>query len=271
METHTHMNINGELVQCITYAPNGASHALQYEITKILHKITEGYGKFTLAELGYLHINTLTYDKETGAVDLRIYFDIRLAARAVENRTNRGKIIAPVAELNIFKNYLFVGDIKDAVNYEVIMAPKTKIIEDECHRPSLKMKDDSKFVETNVLVLHCSLPLTMASIHDIDLSDENFTVRCTTVAKGAKTAVSSIITTVNMKEVPVGVTVCYSANNIGSSYNPDEAVPYLLRLNAEQQAIAENKNKLQQKVRKEAKDKKKNADRSRYKGFNKYS
>jgi len=266
------MNSEGNPVEHITYAPNGTSHALQRKISEFMHELVKSVGKFTLSELGYLHINTLTYNQETGALNLRIYFDIRLAARAVQSTTNKSKMIVPVQELEIFKDYFYVGKLQDVVTYEKIMAPKTKVVEDEMHRASLQFKDSNKYIETDVLVLNCNLAITMAAIHDISLTDQEFTVRCSTVGKGGKNAVKSIITTANMKEVPVSVTIVHNANSGGiNGYEPDDAISYLTALQEEQYRIAKNRDKVQQKVRKDAKDKKKSVESKNSKGFNKYS
>lgn len=268
--TTVKMNSEGNPVQHITYAPNGTSHALQRKISERMHELVKMEGKFTLAELGYLHINTLTYDQSTGALNLRIYFDIHMAARAVQSPTNKSKVIVPVRELEVFKNHFYVGDLKDVITYEKIMAPKTRIVEDELHRASLEFKDSNKYVETDALVLNCNLAITMASAHDISLSDDEFSVRCSTVGKGGKNAVKSIITTANMKEVPVGVTVVHDPN-VKLGYDPDDAVSYLTAMQEEQRQIAKNRDKIQQKVRKDAKDKKKSNAAKSSKGFNKYS
>lgn len=268
--TTVKMNSEGNPVQHITYAPNGTSHALQRKISERMHELVKMEGKFTLAELGYLHINTLTYDQSTGALNLRIYFDIRMAARAVQSPTNKSKVIVPVKELEVFKNHFYVGNLKDVVTYEKIMAPKTRVVEDELHRASLEFKDSNKYVETDALVLNCNLAIAMASAHDISLSDDEFIVRCSTVGKGGKNAVKSIITTANMKEVPVGVTVVHDPN-VKLGYDPDDAVSYLTAMQEEQRQIAKNRDKIQQKVRKDAKDKKKSNAAKSSKGFNKYS
>lgn len=270
VKTTTAVTDSGRPLTTIVYPPNGTSHHLQVKITNLLHDIVMRHGQFTLSQLGYLHINTLTYDKETGSLYLRVYFDVRLASRVIEHNINRGKVIVPVKELTVFQNHLYVGNIMDVISYETIMAPKSKVVEDEMHRPSLKFKDSAKFVETNVLVLNCNLPITMASAHNISLGDHDFSVRCSTVGRGGKNAVKSIITSANMKEVPVSVTVTFDPNN-DTGYDPDLAVSYLIKMNDENNKIRKNREKLQQKVRKDAKDNKKNANRIRNAGFNKYS
>ena len=58
------------IINTVEYAPNGTDHRLQRRITELMDSLVQAEGKFTLAELGYLHINTAMYDKETGKVQL---------------------------------------------------------------------------------------------------------------------------------------------------------------------------------------------------------
>lgn len=264
-------NPEGVLVSEMRFPPNGTTHDLQLLITGLMHNRVVDVAKFTLAEIGYLHLNTLTYNKENGQLYLKVYFDVHYAARPVRNETNSKMDLVPIAELNVFKNYLFVGDIRDCVTLEKIMAPKTKAVVDELERASLQFKEDSsKIVETDALVLHCSLPIAMAAAMDYSLADPCFNVSCETVGKGGKNAVKSIVTTSNNAEVPVSVTISHTHDDEGR-YDPEDAEPYLTALMDRLQRAEQNRNKLKQSVRKTAKKNDKKQSKKKNKAFNKYS
>lgn len=271
MTTATTVADSGIAVDKVTFPPNGTSHDLQRKVTDLMHRLVLDAGKFTLAELGYLHINTLTYDKEKGQLYFKVFFDVHYAARVVQSETNAQRRIVPVGELEVFKNYLYVGNLLDVITYERIMAPKTKNAEDEIGRSALKFKEDSsKIVETDALVLNCSLPVVMAAALDVSLTDPEFNVSCETVGKGGKNAVKSIVTTSNNAEVPVSVTVTYSHGS-QEPYDPDDAEPYLIGLMDRLQQAAQNRDKLKQSVRKKAKKNGEKQAKQKNKGFNKYS
>ena len=263
------------IVNSIEYAPNGTDHRLQRRITELLDSIAKENKQWTLAELGYLHINTLLFDQETGQVQLKIYFDVHYAARLVSSKVNGKKELTPVDELNAFEKYLFVGPLTRAVTFEKIMAPKSKMIEDEKKRASLRFKDDAKLVETDCLVLNCDLPITMAAMHDISLMDPQFKVSCSTVGAGGKDKKKTIITSGAKRYVPLRVTV--TAGNVidgdgePAGYDPEEAVPYLKASRERVQKANQNRDKLAEKARDKA-EKHKNAGivRNR-KAFNKFS
>ena len=249
---------SGAMVNSVTFAPNGVDHRLQREITDHLHQIVEADGRMTLAELGYLHINTLTYNPTSGELNLRIYFDARFASREIKSPVNGNTETVPLNELNVFKNRLFVGRLEDAVDYWTIMAPKTKAIEDEKGRASIRIKDDSKLVETKALVLDCNLATTVASMLDIDLFDPYFKITVNTKGKGARKALQSVVANVTA-DVPAALTVVYQTSDNG--YNPDDAENYL-RMLAERVSDAQsNRSELESRVRKDAKKRKKDDDR----------
>jgi len=269
------INRGGTLIQEYEYGPGieGATFAAQ--VSNLMHQIVKTVGKFTLAEMGYLHINTLTYDQTTRSLHLRVYFDARLAARVRTARTSKTREICPIDELNVFKNFMFVGDLTDVVTYEKIVAPKYKIIEqDELGRPAIQFKDTTKFEETNALVLNCNLALTAAASHNFALLDPEFNVACKTIGKSSKSAEKSIITTAGMKEIPVIITIVGSAetgDEEESGYDPADAIPYLQMVRERAAIAAHNQGKLEKKVRDKAKAASKKQQKKANAGFNKYS
>lgn len=265
----------GTLVQQYEYGPGIEGATFASQVSNLMHQIVKTIGKFTLAELGYLHINTLTYDQTTRALHLRVYFDARLAARVKTSTTSKTRTIHPIAELNAFKNFMFVGELEDVVTYEKIVAPKYRIIEkDELGRPSIQFKDNNKFEETNALVLNCNLALTAAASHNLGLLDPEFDVSCKTIGKSSKSAAKSIITTAGMKEIPVIVTITGSAIDEGdeeSGYDPMDAIPYLQMIRERSANAAHNQSKLEKKVRDKAKAASKKQKKKASAGFDKYS
>lgn len=244
------LDVDGKTpVTVVEYAPNGVDHRLQRRITELMDRIVQQEHKFTLAQLGYLHINTLMCDKETSTAQLRIYFDVHYAARAVKSQINGKKELRPVQELNVFEKYLFVGPLENAITFETIMAPKTKMVEDEMERASIKFKDDAKFVETEVVCLHCNLPITMAALHDISIMDPKFTVQGFTVGAGKKNVKKSIIASGAKSEVPMRLKVACSQEGWESThYDPEEARTFLMALKEKNATAAKNQDKLAKKA-----------------------
>ena len=263
---------NGSVVRTIEYEPNGTDHRLQRRITELMDRIVQEDGRFTLAELGYLHMNTLLYNRDTGRVSLKIYFDVHYAARTAKDPANGKKQVVPVTELNIFEKRLFVGPLRNAVTFETVMAPKTKMLKDEKDRASISFKDDAKFVETDCLVLNCNLPIAMAALHDLSLEDPNFSVRCTTVGRGNAEKEKTIISSGKRKDIPVKVIVTAGqlvdgeGNEIG--YDPSTCQTYLLGLRERQTKVAANREKIAEKARDKAEKLKKT---STNKNFNRFS
>ena len=255
---HTKME-NDEVISTIEYDPSAGDHKLQRRITELMDRLVQNDSRFTLAELGYLHMNTLLYDRETGRVNLKVYFDVHYSCRVVKDKTNSRRSIMPVDELNVFQNYLFVGPVVNAVTFETIMAPKTKKIEDEQGRPSLSFKDDAKFVETEVLVLNCNLPVAMAAVHDIDLKDPLYKVRCTAIAKSGSNKESMVISSGNKKEIPVKLTITVSGvtddDNSTSGFDTVDVKPFLVALRERNLNKAKNQSKLTDKARDKAEKK----------------
>lgn len=270
INTVTTVNKNDVTVQEISIPPNGTSHDLQERITLLMHDIVLLRGKATLANLGYLGINTLLYNKERGTLDLKVYFDAHYATRVRKSDVNSSREIVLVEPLTMFEGYLYSGDIHQVVSYEKILAPKSKAVRDEVGMVSMQVKDGAKLVETNALVLNCSLPLTLAAVFDINLNDPDFDIACTTVGKGGKSATKCIVTSANAAEVPVEVKIRYSSE-YEQGYNPDDAEAYLVALNDKIERAASNQAKLKRDVKKKADKREGKMARKSSAGFNKYS
>lgn len=252
---------SGDLITTVTYNPNGVDHVLQRAITDRMHELVMAEGKFTLAELGYLHINTLTYDQTSGALMLRIYFDAHLAARTFYSPVNGSKSILPLEYLNIFSGHFFYGNVNNVFSFEKIRAPEIDVYGDEAGHPSVFIHENGKFKETNTLVLHCNVPLALASINNISLNDPNYSFHIdNTVTKGTKKAVKAVVTDLNSREVPVGVSITFT-ENYGADYDPDDAEDFLRGLATRMVKAKDNQRKLDEKVRKKSKKAKKDRDR----------
>ena len=63
-----------------TYGPCGSDHTLQQEITMLMHTIVMKNGQYTLSELGYLNMNTITYVEDH--IEVKIFFAPELAVVA---------------------------------------------------------------------------------------------------------------------------------------------------------------------------------------------
>lgn len=248
------------VVAAYRFRPNGIDNTLQRAITELLHSCamsSEGT-RFTLSELGYLHMNTLTHNPNDGCVHLKVYFNAELASRVVRSKTSATATVAPVRELTVFRNFLYVGeDIHDVISFEDIMAPKHSIIdEDEAHRRSIVFKDSEKFEKTHALVINCNVPVTMAAALGLSLNDPNFRVEFRQASDKEKAKTIGITTT---REIPVGLTVYATYDpDASDDYDPDDAETYLISLSHSEGRIEENRQRLENKVTKKAKRAKKN-------------
>lgn len=269
-------NKNGNIVQQFIYGPGIAGDSFQTLVSEVMHQIVMIRAEFTLAELGYLHINSLSYDPNTRSLHLRIYFDASCASRTHKSKTKKGFTIEPITELNVFRNFFFVGELEDVVSYEKITAPRYEIIEkDELGRRSVKFKNTKKFDKVQALVLNCNLALTAAACHDINLMDPEFRVSCQTVGKSSKKNAKAVVTSIDKEELPVIMTVSCGTIDPGSSdnayYDPDEAEAYLIMIQERMNSANGNQTKLQKKVRDKVKVSDKKGKKSGSNGFNKYS
>ena len=106
-----------------TYGPCGSDHTLQQEITMLMHTIVMKNGQYTLSELGYLNMNTITYVEDH--IEVKIFFAPELAVVAGKRfNGSKSQMINPM--LNIFNGILFVGNLEDAVSYENIDLPNIR-------------------------------------------------------------------------------------------------------------------------------------------------
>lgn len=258
---------NGHLVRVVTYPPNGVSHALQREITELLHQITLDNGEFTLAEVGYLHISTLMYSPKTGSLDLKIYFEASCATRPVKSQVNGHLEPNPVNELNVFSGYLFPGDIHDHISYETINGPKIRTDKDEVNRKSLEIRDKKDYAPINALVIHASFPLVMAAINDADLADPLYKPVATPITR---TKHKDIVTTISMDGVPVEVNVTMSDTGY-DGYDPTKAEEYLQMISDRFRQKTKSQEKLKEKVRDTAKKKAKAEKTKGQKNLAKYA
>lgn len=255
------------------YKPNGVDHELQNLITDLLHRRIMEDGRITLAELGYLHMNTLMLNQATQCVELKIFFDSRFVCRKIKDPKVGKEVIRIVDEMNIFKNYLFVGDVQESITIEKILGPKTEVVEDEMGRASIKFKKGNKQVETIAAVLNCSFPIAMAAAHDVNLYGQDFRVHIEPVAKGSDHIANSIVISASNKIIPIAVHVSYVARTEVTSenrYDPQLAVLYLDELIEKLSHAEEVRVKTAEKVQKKGKKAKKDAKRNA-KGFSNFA
>lgn len=242
------------------YDAMGISHDLQQDITNLMHQLVMSAGQFTLSELGYLHMSTLLYNLQNQSIELKIYFDIRLAARRNLDRMVDGLHIVPVEQLNIFSGYFFVGDVSSVVTYEKVMAPKVDVVEDALGRPSLAFRNKQSVKELDTLVLNCSFPLTMAAVANISLNDPAYKPQIKIIAKAEEAAMKAIVSNVKQKVVPVIVDLPYT-DGFGT-YDHDDAINYLQRMFTTASQVDRNHDKIVQSVEKRTKKAKKKGDLS---------
>lgn len=247
------------------YDSAGIDQTLQKMITYFLHNRAMECG-YTLAQLGYFHMNVASYTEE--GEEIKIYFHPSLATITTYKRNGSPEQkVNPV--LNIFQNYLFVGDVSNVVTFDTIATPKYRIEEDDMGKPALHLTKLNKKMDdgVEVLVMHCNMNLTLAAIHDVNLFTPKMEYSITTVAS-TDAKENSIIAIGSRQEYPIKIGFDYAANH--EPYDPSMAVPYLMSKYKQNQEAHHNQQKLSKKISAEAKDIKKKKENKSSKFYSKY-
>ena len=256
MINQTIMNEEGKPINRFTYQPAGCpgGHVFKQMITDLMDRIIKENGKYTLAELGYLHMNLVSFCN--GQVQVKVYFAPELATSTVGNAVNGNGRIVPHPALNVFNGYMFVGDLDKVISFETMTIPMYEIERDNRDQLAVRIKDGKKRVQEDaeVVVMHCNLALVLAAAHNVSLWDENFKVEVETVGKTKKKD-DDVVVMINAgayQEFPVRVKFEYGFN--AEVYNPDDAIPYLVSRMKKSQEAKDTKKKLANKVTEKAKD-----------------
>lgn len=273
-EVKTYMNDvvklapDGAMVRVKTWEPAGSpdGNELKRDITKLLDQIVKENSKFTLAEMGYLHMNLISFCN--GQVNAKIYFAPELATQTETNGVNTNGKIVPHKALEVFQNYLYVGELKNAVTFESMPVPRYDIERNERDQLTIRIKDGKKINEDGeAVVLNCNLLLLIAAVLDVNPNDPNFDVKVETVGKSKKKDrdMAIMINAGAQQEFPVRITAQYTViDNAGTAivpYEPDAAISFLMNRMKKMQEMKSTKNKLANKAsdnaKKTAKDMKK--------------
>lgn len=218
----------------ITYDAVCNSEALQERITQAVYSLCEGRGVCTPAQLGYLHMANVTSTPYRG-VEVKLYFAAELA---LDELKKKKRTFVVNSDLNVFQNFFFVGPLAEAVSIEKINCQKYKIRKDEDGIEELIIRDKLDTEELFVAVLHCNLDLVMATIHNINLKDPNFKVEARVVNEDRKKKHQVMIMGNVSDEHAVQVTVQMTEDS-DEQYDENEAIPYLIKLRNEQEALAQ--------------------------------
>ncbi len=266
-EVKTYMNDvvklapDGAMVRVKTWEPAGSpdGNELKRDITKLLDQIVKENSKFTLAEMGYLHMNLISFCN--GQVNAKIYFAPELATQTETNGVNTNGKIIPHKALEVFQNYLYVGELKNAVTFESMPVPRYDIERDERDQLAIRIKDGKKINEDGeAVVLNCNLLLLIAAVLDVNPNDPNFDVKVETVGKSKKKDrdMAIMINAGAQQEFPVRITAQYTVvDNAGTAvvpYEPDAAIPFLMNRMKKMQEMRTTKNKLANKASDNAKE-----------------
>lgn len=266
-EVKTYMNDvvklapDGAMVRVKTWEPAGSpdGNELKRDITKLLDRIVKENSKFTLAEMGYLHMNLISFCN--GQVNAKIYFAPELATQTETNGVNTDGKIVPHKALEIFQNYLYVGELKNAVTFESMPVPRYDIERNERDQLAIRIKDGKKINEDGeAVVLNCNLLLLIAAVLDVNPNDPNFDVKVETVGKSKKKDrdMAIMINAGAQQEFPVRITAQYTViDNVGTAivpYEPDAAIPFLMNRMKKMQEMKTTKNKLANKASDNAKE-----------------
>ena len=270
-EVKTYMNDvvklapDGAMVRVKTWEPAGSpdGNELKRDITKLLDQIVKENSKFTLAEMGYLHMNLISFCN--GQVNAKIYFAPELATQTETNGVNTNGKIVPHKALEVFQNYLYVGELKNAVTFESMPVPRYDIERNERDQLTIRIKDGKKINEDGeAVVLNCNLLLLIAAVLDVNPNDPNFDVKVETVGKSKKKDrdMAIMIDAGAQQEFPVRITAQYTViDNAGTAivpYEPDAAISFLMNRMKKMQEMKSTKNKLANKASDNAKETAKN-------------
>lgn len=261
--------VNNQPVTREVYEPIGVNHELQAGVTKLLHDLAIRYTQpFTLAQLGYLHMNSICY--VNGEVQAKIYFAPELAITTTTGFGGR-QVSVPNPKFEAFHNWLFVGSLKGAIEYDTLTVPKYHIDEDSSGQPAISITGGKKVIEdAEVVVLRCNPLCLMAAITGVSMADPNFDVSFETIGKSDKKTGSQIMISAGAnQQFPVKVTVAHSTN--AEYYDPDLVVPCLLdRAKRAQSAIRTRKElalKASEKAEKAAKKRPSNRQLDEYRKY----
>lgn len=208
------------------FDPVGVTHELQQLITDLMHQIVMQDGQYTLAEMGYLHMSSIGFVNDH--VEVKVYFAPELATRSSRALNGIGSI-EPNPNLNIFKNYLFVGDAKDNSAFVNMNAPKYTIDRDARDQLAVTVKSGKKNrEEMELLVLYCNLDLIIGAYYDTNILDPEFSVTYETIGNSSKNTEDNPGIMISMganQEFPVRVRATVPMEG---EYHPEDAIPYLL-------------------------------------------
>lgn len=253
-------------MKMVEYGPCGSETSIQPDITRLLHRIVMNDGKLTLGELGYLNMNTVSYVEE--GIEVKIFFAVELAM-IPEKQVNATNKYHVNPAFSIFQNVLFVGDLDDAVTFEVAQVPKYDIIEDSMGRTSVKVK---KKMENNVevAVMHCNLGLVLASILDHDLSDPDYQVQIETLGSNSSDKDQIIIQMGAKKEFPIMIKAMYNDIPDYQGFSKKSVYSYLIGRIKESNEKRNLQKELIHKVKKDADKQKKKKYKIEHKKLSNY-
>lgn len=227
---------------------------LQRGITALMDRCVTRAANCTLGELGYIHRSSLVYS-DSGKYHLRVFFDARYATRPDPSNPRRR---VPVSQLMDFQNYMFVGDISKAIYADTVAGPDTEDFIDEAGIHSLRVVDPDSNVATSVLTLECNIPVTMAALADVSILDPAFKIIPQTSGNRSENDSAKIVRAID-RDVPVTLTVEYSAGGDVEPYDPEEAIPYLRALHQRMTEGQQTLRNIRREVSRDAKEKRHNA------------
>ena len=239
---------NEKPVRRYQFEPMGVNHELQELITDLMHKIVLREGKYTLAEMGYLHMSSVAFVNDH--VEVKVFFAPELST-ATGSLVNGKATAEPNPILNVFKNYLFVGSLDANVSFSNMRVPKYYIDRDERDQLAIRIKDkkNKNADDTEVMVLYCNLDLILAAYYDANLLDPDFNVSCETIGNSSKNNEETPGIMISMgasQEFPVRVMATIPVASDG--YETTDAIPYLIGKMQAKKEAKKTKKELARKV-----------------------
>lgn len=248
------------------FKPIGFDHSIQTLMTELLHKLVMQYSDLTMSEMGYMHqISVLFSD---GGIRIRMYFHPDLATQTFMTANGR-TYQKPIPQIGIMNGYFFVIpgdqiDLSQVTGIEKIMAPKTKIKFNARGNKHLIIKDDASMKLQEALYVECNLPITIAAIMDIDITDPDFSVSASTVSQADNKR--AILVDGRSNSYQIWVNVKFGERATETGYNPNDAYAYLVQLASQIQ----DAKSVQKKLMSQASEATEKKTKNEYKRYSRY-
>lgn len=208
------------MMKKIEYENLSKSKQFQEEVTNLLADLSTQYG-VTLAELGYLHMNSILYNGRS--LEMAVYF---LPELACETRTlpNGSQVSTPKAFFNALSGYFYYGELKNNCGLVSMSIPRYKVKTNDDGHKYLMVKDKLDEREEEVMAIYCNVDMVMAAIHDISLMTPGYRISYNSIGSTKKKRPIMISASSDMYPIDLSVewddsdSGCYDVREVGEYF-----------------------------------------------------